>query len=101
MSEASMQEQERLVREGLRAVSEGDLEAIVAMTGPEAEYELVGGFADFAAQPVLKGPEDIRRFYTDWFAPPGNNPAAATFTPDGDKIGRRDRARSSVGGDVS
>ena len=37
------------------------------MTGPDAEYELVGGFADFAGEPVLRGPEAIRSFYTDWF----------------------------------
>src|SRR5689334_10982628 len=42
MPGTTMREREQLVRSGLRAVSEGDLEAIVGMTGPDAEYELVG-----------------------------------------------------------
>ena len=60
-------EQEELVSRAARAVNEGDIETIVAMTGPDAEYELVGGFADLTGQPVLRGPEGMRRFYTDWF----------------------------------
>ena len=67
MATETLRERERLVRAGFRAVNEGDIEGIVAMTGPEAEYELVGGFADFAGQPVLRGPDEVRRFYTDWF----------------------------------
>ena len=62
------QEQERLVRRALRAVNESDIEAIVAMTGPEAEYELIGGFADIVGETTLRGPAGVRRFYTDWFA---------------------------------
>jgi hypothetical protein len=61
------QEQELLVRKAMGAVNEGDIETIVAMTGPETEYELVGGFADLVDQPVLKGPEGVRRFFMDWF----------------------------------
>jgi len=52
----------------MRAVNAGDIEGIVAMTGPEAEYELIGGFADIVGQTVLRGPDGVRRFYTDWFA---------------------------------
>jgi len=63
----NVREQEDLIRTALRAVNAGDIEAIVAMTGPEAEYEMVGGFADLVGQPVLKGPDGVRRFYTDWF----------------------------------
>jgi hypothetical protein len=59
---------EQLVRKAIRAVNEGDIETIVAMTGRDAEYELIGGFADIAGQTVLRGPEGMRRFYTDWFA---------------------------------
>jgi len=61
-------EQEELVRRGIRAVNEGDIETIVAMTGPDAEYEMIGGFADIVGQTVLRGPAGVRRFYTDWFA---------------------------------
>ena len=60
--------EEELVHRALRAVNEGDIEAIVAMTGPDAEYEMIGGFADIVGQNVLRGPEGMRRFYTDWFA---------------------------------
>jgi ketosteroid isomerase-like protein len=62
------QEQERLVRQALRAVNDSDIEAVVAMTGPDAEYELIGGFADVVGEPTLRGPAGVRRFYTDWFA---------------------------------
>jgi ketosteroid isomerase-like protein len=62
------QEQERLVWEAIGKVNNRDVEGIVAMTGPDAEYELVGGFADLAGESVLRGPEGMRRFYTDWFA---------------------------------
>ena len=61
-------EQERLVWQAFGRVNSGDVEGIVAMTAPDAEYELVGGFADFEGEPVLRGPEGMRRFYTDWFA---------------------------------
>ncbi len=62
------QEQEQLIRRAIRAVNAGDIEGIVALTGPDAEYELIGGFADIVGQTVLRGPEGVRRFYTDWFA---------------------------------
>ena len=62
------QEQERLVWHAIGLVNDGDVEGIVAMTPPDAEYELVGGFADLVGETVLRGPEGMRRFYTDWFA---------------------------------
>jgi len=62
------EEQERLVWHAIGLVNDGDVEGIVAMTAPDAEYELVGGFADFEGDPILTGPEGMRRFYTDWFA---------------------------------
>ena len=52
----------------MKVLNEGDIEGIVALTGPDSEYELVGGFADIVGQTVLRGPDGIRRFYTDWFA---------------------------------
>ena len=61
-------DEEQLVRQAIRAVNEGDIETIVAMTRQDAEYELIGGFADIVGQTVLRGPEGVRRFYTDWFA---------------------------------
>jgi ketosteroid isomerase-like protein len=62
------QEQERLVWRALGLVNDGDVEGIVAMTPPEAEYELIGGFEDLVGESTLRGPEGMRRFYTDWFA---------------------------------
>jgi ketosteroid isomerase-like protein len=61
------QDEEALVRQAIRAVNESDVEAIVAMTGPDAEYEMIGGFADLVGQTILRGPDGVRRFYTDWF----------------------------------
>jgi ketosteroid isomerase-like protein len=59
---------EQLVREGIRAFNAGDIEALVAMTDPEAEFELIGGFAEIMGRAVFKGPDGVRRLYTDWFA---------------------------------
>jgi ketosteroid isomerase-like protein len=60
-------EQERLVWRALELVNDGDIDGIVAITPPEAEYVLIGGFDAVAGETVLKGPEGMRRFYTDWF----------------------------------
>src|SRR5262245_1322182 len=62
------EQHERLVWDAIAAVNRSDVDAIVAMTGPDAEYELVGGFSDIVGETVLRGPEGLRRFYTDWFA---------------------------------
>ena len=56
---------EQLVRESIRAFNERDIEMLVAMAHPEAEFELIGGFADVMGRAVFKGPEGARRLYTD------------------------------------
>ncbi|HZA90462.1 MAG TPA: nuclear transport factor 2 family protein [Solirubrobacterales bacterium] len=58
------QDHERLVQEAVRAFNERDIEGIVATVHPEAEIELIGGFAGVMGT-RFQGPEGVRRFYTD------------------------------------
>ena len=55
-----------LVRRAMRAFNQRDIEGIGALTHPEAEIELFGGFADLMGK-RFQGTDGVRRFYSDWF----------------------------------
>lgn len=56
-----------IVRRGMRAFNERDIEGLLATMHPEGEIELVGGFADIMGQKVFRGTHEVRRFFSDWF----------------------------------
>ena len=58
---------DRFLAETVRAFNERDGEALVALTDPDVEITLHGGFADLMGA-RFEGHDGVRRYYTDLFS---------------------------------
>jgi len=74
-----------LVRRGLEAFNDRDLDALMELYTEDVEWRLIGGFVDLMGS-ELSGRDAVRGFFSDWIENLGGRAESETVLEAGDRV---------------